>query len=67
MIVIGVAAVICLQIIVSEVSFLSGLLKTTSVLPLEMLLLFGVALIALFAVEVYKLIERRVARKKGRM
>lgn len=67
MIVIGVAAVICLQIIVSEVSFLSGLLKTTSVPPLEMLLLFGVALIALLAVEVYKLIERRIARKKGRI
>lgn len=63
MIVIGVISVICLQIIVSEVGPLSAMLKTISLPPLEMLILFGIALISMFAVEIYKFIDRKISKK----
>ena len=63
MIVIGVISVICLQIIVSEVGPLSAMLKTISLPPLEMLILFGIALISMLAVEIYKFIDRKISKK----
>lgn len=64
MIIISVVVVIGLQIIVSEVAPLAALLKTTSLSPIEMVILFGIALIALLAVEIYKFIERRLVNHK---
>ncbi len=63
MVVFGVIAVILLQIIVSEVDFLAAFLKTSPIPPVQMVILFGVALIALVAVEIYKAFERKKLAK----
>ncbi len=64
MIVFGVLAVIALQIIVSEVPVLSHILKTQSLHPTEMLILFAIAITIMLAMEIYKAIERHVEKRK---
>lgn len=59
----GILGTLLLQIIVMEVPILSELLQTVSIPALEMLGLFGIALIILFVMEIYKLIANAVVKK----
>jgi magnesium-transporting ATPase (P-type) len=54
----GIAGTVLLQIIVMEVPFLSQFLQTISMPPLYVAQFFAVALVILFALELYKLIAR---------
>jgi magnesium-transporting ATPase (P-type) len=61
----GIAGTILLQIIVMEVPFFSKILQTDSIPPLQILGLFGVSLIILVVMELYKQISAAIlARKK---
>jgi magnesium-transporting ATPase (P-type) len=54
----GIAGTVLLQIIVMEAPFLSQFLQTISMPPLYVAQFFAVALVILFALELYKLIVR---------
>ncbi len=62
-IVIGVASTIILQIIVMELPVLSHLLQTDSIPILHLMTLFGISLVILFAVELYKMVWQWKKRK----
>ncbi len=59
----GILGTLLLQVIVMEVPALSSLLQTVSIPALQMLGLFGVALIILVVMEIYKLIANAVRSK----
>ena len=60
----GILGTLLLQIIVMEVPFLSNLLQTVSIPALQMLGLFGIALIILVIMEIYKLIANSIAKSR---
>lgn len=55
----SISAAIILQIIVMETDLLSKLLKAPKISYIHMLYLFGISLIVLFVMEIYKYIERK--------
>ncbi len=62
----GIAGTILLQIIVMEVPFLSGILQTTSIPPLQILGLFGASLVILVVMELYKQIANAISDRRIR-
>jgi magnesium-transporting ATPase (P-type) len=60
----GIAGTILLQIVVMEVPFFSKILQTVSIPPLQILGLFGISLIILVVMELYKLISASIAARK---
>ena len=61
----GIAGTILLQLIVMEVPFFSQILQTVSIPPLQILGLFGVSLIILVIMELYKQIANAIASRKN--
>jgi magnesium-transporting ATPase (P-type) len=60
----GIAGTILLQVIVMEVPFFSKILRTVSIPPLQILGLFGVSLIILVVMELYKQIAGAIASRR---
>jgi magnesium-transporting ATPase (P-type) len=60
----GIAGTILLQIIVMEVPFLSKILQTVSIPPLQILGLFGISLIILVVMEFYKQVANAVRTRR---
>ncbi len=62
----GIAGTIILQIIVMEVPFLSHVLQTESIPPLQILGLFGASLIILVVMEFYKQVAGAVRARRSK-
>ena len=60
----GILGTLILQIIVMEVPVLSNLLQTVSIPAPQMLGLFGIALVILVIMEIYKLIANSIAKSR---
>ena len=60
----GILGTLMLQIIVMEVPVLSNLLQTVSIPAPQMLGLFGIALVILAIMEIYKLIANSIAKSR---
>ena len=60
----GILGTLMLQIIVMEVPVLSNLLQTVSIPAPQMLGLFGIALVILVIMEIYKLIANSIAKSR---
>lgn len=64
LVIFSIVTAIILQIIVSEVDFLSKILQTSSVPIIHMLILFIISTLIIFIMEIYKLIERKLLKSK---
>lgn len=65
LIIFSILSAIILQIIVSEVDFLSQVLQTNSVPVLHMIMLFIISTSIILIMEVYKKVERKLLKKKN--
>ena len=61
-IIFSIVTSILLQIVVMETPFLSKFLQTSSIIPIDMLKLLGLATIILVVMEIYKLINRKLTK-----
>ena len=64
LIIFSILSALILQIVFSEIPFLSNFLQTTSIPISHMLLLFAISTIIILIMEIYKLIEKKVLKRK---
>ena len=67
LIIFSILGAIFLQIIFSEIPYLSKFLQTTSIPIIHMLILFALSTIIIFIMEIYKAIKRKIQNKKLRL
>ena len=64
LIIFSILSALILQIVFSEIPFLSNFLQTTSIPISHMLLLFAISTIIILIMEIHKLIERQKVLKR---